>query len=275
MRVDIHTHAFAAHRAAEILRNIQREGAVTHCLLTPHSDGTLDGLLRQEVADGFDRVALCPIATKPTQFGYMEHYLTALRSGALGMEARERIIPCASLHPDDPDIPAHARALVALGAKMVKLHPYFQNARLDSRKMLRLMAALTEVGLPILCHTGCDISARGLEYLATPKQILHAYRIIPGLRMICAHCAAWHCEETEKFLLGRRIYVDLAFQPATGVERIIRRFAEEHPQDYVLFGSDSPWARPGEHAKRIASWNIAPERLAAIMGGNACRLLAL
>lgn len=275
MRVDIHTHAFAAHRAAEILKSIQVHGKTTNCPLTAYSDGTLDGLVKQEIEDGFDRVALCPIATKPTQFGYMERYLTALQSGTLGASAREHIIPCASLHPEDPDFKAHAQALAAMGAKMIKLHPYFQDAELDSRKMLRLMEAIHEAGMVILCHTGCDISARGLEKLATPKQVLHAHRAIPGLRMICAHCAAWHCEETEKFLLGRKIYVDLSFQPASGVERIIRRFAEEHPQAYVLFGSDSPWARPGDHAKRIAGWNLSPERLTAIMGGNAQALLKL
>jgi predicted TIM-barrel fold metal-dependent hydrolase len=78
-----------------------------------------------------------------------------------------------------------------------------------------------------------------------------------------------------RFLLGRSIYVDLSYQKQGGTEPTVRAFAEKHPQDFVLFGSDWPWGRPGKHAATIASWDIAPSRLEAIMGGNAARLLKL
>ena len=93
--------------------------------------------------------------------------------------------------------------------------------------------------------------------------------------MVCAHCAAWKCPETLRFLLGRPIGLDLSFQPATGVEPIIRRFAAEHPAEHLYFGSDWPWAGPAEHAARIASWGLPQARLDAILGGNAARLLGL
>ena len=73
----------------------------------------------------------------------------------------------------------------------------------------------------------------------------------------------------------RDIYVDLAFQPGTGVEPIVRRFAAEHRADRILFGSDWPWASPAEHTARIAAWGLPPERLDAILGGNARQLLEL
>ena len=273
MRIDIHTHAFPAHKAPEVIAGLVRR-ARRVCPVTPHGDGTLDDLVRQERAAGFDRFAICPIAVRPEQYGYMARYLAALASGACGEEAKRRVIPCVSLHPEDSDLRAHLRALAGMGARLVKIHPYFQGVRLDCRKMLRFLEAVTEAGLPVLCHTGHDVS-RPNENMASPAQILRVHRHVPGVRLICAHCAAWRNPETLKLLLGRKIFVDLAFQPNSGVEPVVRRFAEQHPQDYVLFGSDWPWGGPAEHAARIASWNLSPERSAALFGGNAQRLLGL
>lgn len=273
MRIDIHTHAFSAHKAPEVLAGLIAK-ARRDCPVTPHGNGTLDDLVRQECEDGFDRFAVCPIAVRPEQYGYMVRFLTAIRSGACGEEAARRVIPCASLHPADPEAEAHLRTLLSLGVRMLKLHPYFQNVRLDSRVMIRFLRMVTDAGLPVLCHTGHDVSY-GWEGMASPAQILRVHRHVPGLRMICAHCAAWRNPEAEKLLLGRKIYVDLSYQPNGGTEDLIRRFALEHPQDYILFGSDWPWSRPAEHAARIASWGLSPARSEALFGGNAARLLGL
>ncbi|MBQ9694335.1 MAG: amidohydrolase [Kiritimatiellae bacterium] len=273
MRIDIHTHAFSAHRAAEVIASIVRKSE-SRCLLTPQGNGTMADLIRQERVAGFDRYAICPIATKPEQFHYMVRYLTALNSGSCGAEAQRCVIPCVSLHPYDELAREHIQVLIGLGAKMVKLHPYFQGVPLDHRRMIRLLRIITEAGLPILCHTGADVSSDG-EPMASPLQIINVYRRVPGLRLICAHCASWKHSETLRFLLGRSIYVDLAYQKSTGTEPIVRAFAEQHPQDYVLFGSDWPWCNPAKHAETIASWDISKPRLEAIMGGNAQRLLGL
>ena len=273
MRIDLHTHAFPAHKAPEVIAGLIAKTRHV-CPVRAHGDGTLEDLVRIEREDGFDRFAVCPIAIRPEQYGYMVRFLSALRSGACGEEATRRVIPCASLHPADPDLPEHLRTLQGLGVRLLKIHPYFQQVRLDSRVMIRFLRAVTDAGLPVLCHTGHDISY-GPENMASPAQILRVHRHVPGLRMVCAHCAAWRNPEAEELLLGRRIYVDLAYQPNGGTEALVRRFALEHPKDYVLFGSDWPWSRPAEHAARIASWGLSPERSAAIFGNNAARLLGI
>ncbi len=274
MRIDLHTHVYPAHKAPEVIENLVR-CAQDICPVTPKGDGTLNDLLRQEQEDGFDRFAICPIATRPEQFAYMVKYLTSLRNGGCGEFAREHVIPCASLHPCDSDLVAHILALQKLGVKMFKVHPYFQNAALDSPEMLRLLKEATAAGIPVLCHTGRDISSNGWADMATPRQVLTAYNEIPDLKMICAHCCAWRCPDAEDLLLGQKIYVDLAYQPNGGSGPVMKRFALEHPQNYVIFGSDWPWSRPAEHAANILSWGLPPEREAAIFGDNAARLLHL
>lgn len=273
MRVDIHSHSYPAHKAPEVIATILAKTR-NACDMRAYGNGTIDSLIETELGAGFDKVAICPIATRAEQISYMLKYLSALRSGALGELAQRHIIPCASLHPDDTDAEHHLQQLLQLGVKMIKLHPYFQHARLDGRKMTRLLRVITDAGIPILCHTGYDV-VDGQEGLATPLQILHAYRKVPNLKMICAHCAAWRCPDALKMLLGRNIYLDLSFQPGSGVEPVVRKFATSHPQDYLLFGSDWPWMHPKQHAQRIASWGLTAERLDAIMGNNAQRLLQL
>ncbi len=274
MRIDLHTHVFPAHKAPEVIANLVKSAAEI-CPVDPKGDGTLEDLLRQEREDGFDRVAVCPIAVRPDQYNYMVRYLSALRSGGLGEEARQQVIPCASLHPLDPELVAHLQTLQSLGVKMLKVHPYFQNVRLDAPEMIKFMREVTQAGLPILCHTGRDISSNGWADMATPRQILTVYNEVPDVRMICAHCAAWRCPDAEELLLGQKIYVDLAYQPNGGSGPVMKRFALEHPQEYVFFGSDWPWARPAEHAQQILSWGLSPERDAAIFGNNATRELQL
>ena len=274
IRIDLHAHAFSAHTAPKVIVGLLALAHRTCPGFAPHGDGTVPDLLRAEAAAGFDRVAICNIATRPEHHAYMARFLTALSSGAMGEEAARRVIPCVSLHPHDPDAAAHIKALVDLGARMVKLHPYSQNVALDDPAMIRLMAVIRDAGLPILCHTGHDITA-GEDDLAAPRRILRVLKAVPGLRLVCAHCAAWKHPETLDLLLGQPIGVDLAFQPATGVEPIIQRFAREHPMEHLYFGSDWPWASPAEHAARIASWGLPQDRLDAIFGTNAALLLNL
>ena len=273
-RIDLHAHAFSAHTAPKVIATLLTLAHRACPGFAPHGDGTLPDLLRAEAAAGFDRVAVCNIATRPEHHAYMARFLTALRSGAMGEEAARRVIPCVSLHPHDPDAAAHLKTLVALGARMVKLHPYSQNIPLDDPATIRLLALIHDAGLPVLCHTGHDVTA-GEDDFAGPRRVVNVLDQVPGLRLICAHCAAWRHPETLDLLLGRPVDVDLAFQPATGVEPIIQRFALEHPLEHLYFGSDWPWASPAEHAARIASWGLPQDRLDAILGANAARLLAL
>lgn len=274
MKVDLHTHTFPAHKAPEVLASLTAHAQAAGCPLRPHGDGTLADLIRRETAAGIDRFAVCPIAVRPEQHAYMLKFLGALRSGACGEEAKKRVIPAASVHPDTPDPARCLDELKALGLKLIKLHPYFQHTPLNAPKMLRLLRACAAADLPVLCHTGGDVTAGGSP-MATPAMILEVTDALPDLRLICAHCAAWDAPETLDLLLGRPIRVDLSCQPFGDMDKRVRRFAEEHPLDCLFFASDWPWGDPGEHAARIASWNLSAERLDAIMGTNAKALLGL
>jgi len=48
-----------------------------------------------------------------------------------------------------------------------------------------------------------------------------------------------------------------------------------HPQDYILFGSDAPWASQKDAVSFVASLKLGAEREEALLFRNAQRLLSL
>ena len=54
----------------------------------------------------------------------------------------------------------------------------------------------------------------------------------------------------------------------------LRDLIESHPADYVLFGTDSPWADQATTLKMLAKLGLSDELFAKITRDNAARLLA-
>lgn len=265
MKIDIHTHAFSPSVAPRILSGLINQSSTVYTAQA-FGDGTETDLLRQIDEAHFDAVAICPIATKP------EHHIPILKT--IQSRRDPRIIPAGSVHPDDPNASAHLAEQQANGARMVKLHPFFQNHDLNAPSMLRLFEACESIGLPVLAHTGDDPGFLG-QQRSTPTMILDVVKRFPALKLICAHCAVWRHPETVDLLLGQPINVDIAFQYIDDQEEIITRFCREHPQDHLFFGSDWPWYNTGLMADWLHRLGLSPEREAAILGANAQRLLAL
>ncbi len=86
------------------------------------------------------------------------------------------------------------------------------------------------------------ISPSPNRILPRPRRIAKVVEKFPDLLLITTHCGAWkQWEEVSRFLLGRPIYMDISFSlELMGKERA-KAFLESHDEDYLLFGSDSPW----------------------------------
>ena len=260
--IDFHTHAFPdslAERAVPALAKAAASPA--------HLDGTLDSLLRSMDAAGIEKAVVASIATKPSQFEAILSWSCSIAS--------ERVVPFASIHPADCAAVAHVHEIFAHGIRGIKLHPYYQDFDLDEARLFPVYAALEELGLVVLCHTGFDM-AYPRTRRCDPARIAHVLDRFPNLRFVATHLGAWEdWDEVSNVLIGRPVYLDTAFSiEFSGIERA-RDMILAHPAEYVLFGSDSPWDDQRHAIRTIRQLGLGTERERLILGHNARRLLGL
>ena len=81
-------------------------------------------------------------------------------------------------------------------------------------------------------------------------------------------------DEVETTLAGSNVYIETSFTfPYLSPEKVKKIIAKHHPKK-ILFGSDSPWADPGEDLLLLNSLNLSPTLLQDIQGENASTLLS-
>ncbi len=277
IKIDTHTHTYPPEMASRIITQLKDLFQSDSFAVQAYGDGTLADLITQYHHAHFDAVAPCPIATKPAHHTHILHTLQTLAPwqplAQRNPNQPPQIIPIGSVHPADPDYQAHLDAQQAAGAKMVKLHPFFQGADLNSPSMINLLKHCQARQMPVLMHTGDD-PGFPTQARSTPAMILDVIQACPELKLICAHCAAWrHPEATD--LIGAPVYVDCAFQPIDEQDQTVAAFMRHHDQSRILFATDWPWQAPHAAYAWLTSLDLPADRLTAILGQNAQALLAL
>ncbi len=258
--IDVHVHAFPDDLAARAIPQLEAGAGVAARL-----DGTVSALLRSMDRAGIARAVICSIATRPGQFQKILDWSLQVRSA--------RLVPLPSVHPSHPEALAQVRAVKDAGLPGIKIHPYYQDFYLDDPRLAPFFACIEDCGLLVLCHTGFDI-AFPRERRADPERILRVAARHPGLRLIATHLGAWEdWDEVERRLIGRPVLLETSFALGYAPPERVRRMLLDHPADCILFGSDSPWADQAEELERLRALGLPPEREAALLGGNAARLL--
>ncbi len=259
--IDFHAHAFPDAVAEKAMPTLEKQGNVEAPL-----DGKVSSLLRSMDETGIDISVVASIATKPKQFEPILNWSKEIAS--------DRLIPFPSVHPGDSDAVAHVRAVREAGFKGVKLHPYYQRFDLDEARVFPIYEALLDCGLILLCHTGFD-KAFPRDRKADPVRIARVRDRFPDLLLVTSHVGAWQdWEEVRRCLLGKPVYMDLSYS-LQFMGNGARDFLVEHPDDYLIFGTDSPWEHPRDTIRNIRSLKLGDEAEAKIFGGNAERLLGL
>ncbi len=260
--IDFHTHAFPDSIARKAMPALEEEGDVKAAL-----DGTLASLLGSMKRAGIERSVLASIATKPDQFEAILGWSRQIAS--------EAIIPFPSVHPLDPDAVAHVEQIHAEGFRGVKLHPYYQGFVLDDERMFPIYEAMARCGLVLLVHTGYDM-AFPRDRIADPVRTLQVLERVPGLKLVTTHLGAWEdWDAVRTHLLGKPIYMDVSFSFHLMSRDEAHGLLTEHPQEYLIFGSDSPWAAQGEAIQAILDMELGAEREACLFYKNGERLLGL
>ena len=258
--IDFHAHAFPDKVAAGAVPALAKAGNVTACL-----DGRIDSLLTDMDRVGIDQSVLCSIATKPGQFKSILAWSKDIRS--------ERIIPLPSFHPENPEALENIKIIKDEGFKGIKMHPYYQNFILDEERMLPLYELISEVGLILVMHTGFDIGFPR-ERICDPARISRVIKKFPQLKLVATHMGAWDMwDEVREMLIGQPLYMDISFSLQFLSRADARQMIMAHPNDRILFGTDSPWICQEEVIKQFRALELPPELEERIFSTNASTLL--
>ena len=259
--IDFHAHAFPDAIAGRAIRQLEHGGCVTAFL-----DGTVASLVGSMDAAGILTSVVCSIATKPEQFDPILNWSKAIMS--------PRIVPLPSVHPKAADPVGQVRRVAEAGLLGIKLHPYYQDFDLDDEAMFPIYRALDQLGLFLVCHTGFDF-AFPQHRRADPVRILRVLDRVPTLRLVTSHMGAWRdWDEVENHLIGKPITMDISLSLEFLDSERARVMLLSHPEDRILFGSDSPWSSQSETLRRLRSLDVGTEREVRILGKNAAALLS-
>jgi predicted TIM-barrel fold metal-dependent hydrolase len=263
MRIfDIHAHAFPDFLAPKAIGALEKSSGCK-----AESDGTASGLLALMDRHGVERAAVVSIATRPEQ-------AKAIVDWSLSLD-RERLVPFASVHPRSKDIEGDVQRIVEAGLKGVKMHPLYQEFYVDDPEVFPLYEALEAAGLPMLCHTGLDISF-GEDDHASPARFEVVMERFPKLTIVMAHFGGW--KRLDLFierLCGRDVYIDTSYTLGFVSPKQVETILEKHGPDRILFGSDSPWGYLAGQIGFVQDMPLSEQDKEKIFWGNAERLLGL
>lgn len=197
-------------------------------------------------------------------------------SAATITEFREhsvKIIGGATVHPADANLPEIlSEAFDDLGLQVLKLHCSVGDFRLSDERLTPVWDFIAARRIPTIIHIGHNVSghteAPELNELA---QIAENYPTAP---IIIAHCGH-HAGEAALDLVEKypAIYADLTPVVNELVQISTRRVRQLASK--LLFGSDVPNVALSveESLAHVRSFGLPAELEAAILGGNAQRLL--
>jgi len=282
MVIDFHAHTFPDKIA---IAAVQKLAGMSHT--KAFADGTVTGLAASMAANGIDASLILPVATSERQVVHVND-----ASARINEEWRDRgILSFAAMHPDFADWKNELSRVARMGMKGVKIHPIYQNVDLDDIRYLRILDRCGELGLMVLTHAGRDIGYPDRDN-CTPRMTYNALKQVGPITLILAHMGGWrHWDEVEELLVDTGVYLDTSYclgrmvTTADGYYtedvmnlmrheqfiRMVRSFGKER----ILYGSDSPWFSQNKGRDRILEVPLTPEEHAAILGGNAQRLLGL
>ncbi|MBI2570052.1 MAG: amidohydrolase [Candidatus Schekmanbacteria bacterium] len=194
---------------------------------------------------------------------------------------------------DDPCGPGAVSQLerdVADGFAGVKLYPPLQLYHAYDERAYPLYEKIQELCLPVVFHMGVSIGyLTDLRY-ANPTDLQPVARDFPEMPVVMAHFGtgymrealftAYHCHNVMFDTSSSNIWRE--FLPARpSLRDVFAQFLDAVGAHRILFGSDSSYFPRGyrrdllaEQTEILHQLGISDDDMAAIMGGNARRLLA-
>jgi predicted TIM-barrel fold metal-dependent hydrolase len=194
------------------------------------------------------------------------------------------LIPFASVDPHDGrSAVSRLRELAAAGARGLKLHPSLQAFAPNDHRHYPLYSAATDLGLPIIFHTGqTGIGAglpggRGIKLRFSDPMLLDDVAADhPDLTVVMAHPSVpWQDAAISIATHKANVFIDLSgWSPRYFPPQLVRA-VNGLLRHKVLFGSDYPVVTPDRWLSDFEALDIKPEVVPLVLKDNAARVLGL
>ena len=278
MIIDFHTHTFPEKIAAAAIDKLK---SLSHT--RAFTGGTEKELLSSMASCGISKSVVLPVATNPDKIPHINDISAEKNKDG-------NLIYFAAMHPDFAGAKEEMKRIKSLGIKGIKLHPVYQDIDFDDIRTLRILEYAEENGLITVTHAGLDVGFPGVER-CTPKMVKNAAEAVHPKRLVLAHMGGWKMwERAAELLAGRGLFIDTAFSigkikqetPYYSEEelkllnfeeaaKVIAAFGE----NYVLFGTDSPWSDQNASISDILHLPISDTAKEKALYKNALKLLEI
>jgi predicted TIM-barrel fold metal-dependent hydrolase len=180
----------------------------------------------------------------------------------------DRLIPFVRLNPNYRDeMPAILERAIAAGVRGVKTHPTTTLAHPAGDATVEMLRLAAAAGLPVLFHCGDD------PY-TTPQALGLAAAAVPECTVVFGHMGGYF-HAADAIETAERLPNVVLETSAMPHPELIRRAVETLGAERVVFGSDGPGCNPALEVEKIRRLGLATAAEAAVLGGNAVRLLGL
>ncbi|MBI5572970.1 MAG: amidohydrolase family protein [Elusimicrobia bacterium] len=264
MIIDFHTHAFPDKLAESAIAKLTYPSKIK-----PSFDRTVSGLLKSMDEAGIEKSVVLSIATKPSQTENIIKWCEKIKG--------ERIIPFASIHPENKNAGDLIKKISGEGLPGIKLHPMYQNFYLDDEKMFFIYEESAKNNIILLFHIGFDIAfpdSKKAE-ISRLKKIVQKF---PELKIVAAHTGGWRMwNEALQDIAGLDIWIETSMTlKYIEDKKIFLEILKKHPSDKIMFGTDTPWSSQLEEVKMMQEFpDISNDLKQKIFSENARKLLGV
>ncbi len=279
--IDVHVHVEADGHGHFSLDNELMDASAAYFKGSENRTPTVDDLAARYRAAGMAAVVFTVDAG--TAIGH-----PALSSEQIAEDAARHsdvLIPFGSVDPHQGAAAIdRARLLVTeYGVRGFKFHPSLQAFSPDDPQYAPLWAAISELGVPALFHTGQNGIGAGLPggrgiklKYSNPLLLDDVAADFPDLTVILAHPSVpWQAEAISMATHKANVYIDLSgWRPKYFPPELVRA-AGAQLRHKVMFGSDYPLITPERWLADFDELGLAPERRPAIVQDTAAQVLKL
>ena len=276
--IDFHTHAFPEWLRDRRERYLQTDATFSELFSNPRARmGTADELVEAMDADGVD-------ASVVMGMGWTDHGLASEVNDYLAESVRRypgRLYGFGGVNPawGEPAAREAERCAAAGLVGVGELHPDTQGYDIaDERTMAPLMEAARHLGLIVTTHSsepvGHTYPGKGTTRPASLWRFILAF---PDVNIVCAHWGGglpFYALMPEVAESLSNVYFDSAASPFLYDASVFPTVAGLVGARRILLGSDYPLLRARRLVDEARQTVASKDDLAAILGGNAERLLA-